>query len=694
MFLKNQIFHRLSASLLAWVVCTPLWAADPSEVPLSDSAATPAPALNAPMPVLRPVPMPPDSSLASATPAASRAVSSPPDPLPSPASTASAENTPSPATVSPDAPAQATPSQNVTINLINLMVKRNLIKKSDADDLIKQAEQEALSAREQAVVAQGRAASTQAQNSAPDAEQTAATPGAPSPAVPADGDDDTVRVAYVPDVVRNQIRDEVKADVMKQAKDENWGAQDNTPEWVHRFHVNGDIRVRYEGDFFPDDNATGQFVNFNAINTGTPFNINGSPLLPPTYNNDQERDRIRLRARIGADIDLGEGFTAGMRVGTGSDNQPVSENQTLGGVNSSTQDQGGDFSKYQIWLDRAFIQYEWGGKPEEDFTFAAGRFDNPFFGTSMIWADDLAFDGFVAKAKYQVTDGVTPFVTAGAFPVFNTDLNFGTNSTEAGQGYKSEDKWLYAAQAGTNWKIDKDFNFKGAVAYYDFDNIQGKVSDPIDQDVFSSVGSGYQGSTDDSRPLFAQHGNTYIALRDVQPGTLPPDTSPDYQYYGLATPFREVALTGQLDFSRFDPFHMALIGEFVDNVAFDRNAILNNGPAVAPGPQNNNNGTSYAGGNLGYNVRLSMGKPSLEKLWDWNVNLTYRYVESDATVDGFTDADFGGPLVGTNLKGYIIGGNLALSKRIWTSLRWMSADAIAGPTYKNDLIQFDLNAKF
>jgi len=27
-------------------------------------------------------------------------------------------------------------------------------------------------------------------------------------------------------------------------------------------------------------------------------------------------------------------------------------------------------------------------------------------------------------------------------------------------------------------------------------------------------------------------------------------------------------------------------------------------------------------------------------------------------------------------------------------VQWMSSDAIAGPVYKNDLIQIDLNAKF
>jgi hypothetical protein len=97
---------------------------------------------------------------------------------------------------------------------------------------------------------------------------------------------------------------------------------------------------------------------------------------------------------------------------------------------------------------------------------------------------------------------------------------------------------------------------------------------------------------------------------------------------------------------------------------------------------------------MGYIVRLELGRPKLEQFGQWNINLTYRYVESDAVVDGFTDADFGGPLVGTNLKGYIIAADFALSPRVWTSLQWMSADVIAGPTYRNDLIQLDINAKF
>jgi len=671
---KKQVFRRwlVSFAFLVFVLLAlPLWADDLA--PASSSPApvtTSAPALDTPMPILRPVPLP-DGTLASA---------SPPDPAPptsavapdAPGSTPPA--TPPSAEAGPSA--SATPSSNAMVNLVNLLVAQHVITQEAGDRLIKQANQEADTARAQI-------ASTQAMAERALTAQAAQAPApAPAPAS-APASDDEVQVAYVPDVVKNQIRDEVTEDVLKQTRNENFVAKDDTPDWVKRFRITGDIRVRYEGDFYPSGSSVGSFTNFNSINTGSGFVIGSSQI--PQYNVDQDRDRFRLRARIGADIDLGQGFTAGMRVATGSDDSPVSENQTLGGTTSGSQ--GGNFGKYEIWLDRAFIKYELGDQPDKDLSFTVGRFDNPFFHTSMIWADDLAFDGAVAQAKYKVADGVTPFLVAGAFPVFNTDLNFSSNQSAK---FSSEDKYLLASQVGTNWTINKDFSAKVGAAYYYFDNIQGQVSDPITSDADP-------GDTDDSRPAFAQNGNTYIELRDYQDPTNPTHVG-ETQYFGLATPFHEFAFTSQLDYSGFDPFHMWLTGEFVKNLAFDRNAILNNGSPNLPGPVNNltnpSDPNSFAGGDTGWIVKLNMGKVALEQLWDWNVNLSYRYVESDATVDGFTDSDFGGSLAGTNLKGYVLGGNVALSPRVWAGLRWMSADAVAGPTYKNYLIQVDLNAKF
>jgi hypothetical protein len=186
-----------------------------------------------------------------------------------------------------------------------------------------------------------------------------------------------------------------------------------------------------------------------------------------------------------------------------------------------------------------------------------------------------------------------------------------------------------------------------------------------------------------------------MALRDIIPSALNNyGTIDQFQYFGLATPFHELAVTGRLDYSHFEPVQISLIGEYVQNLAFNRDAI--GGIAVNNRGPNQPSGAvgSFAGGNTAWIVGLKVGSAALEKRWDWSLSVDYRYLESDSVVDGFNDQDFGTPLSGTNLKGYTVGGMLALSSRVSLGLRWMSANAIAGPTYKNDMIQFDLNAKF
>ena len=644
---------------------------------------------------------------AGSPPSASTAPAAPAQPAEPVAPVAS----PSPAA----SPSPVTRSQNVTINLINRLVQRGVLTKEDAAELIKMAEEDAAAARAEAAqqaaqAAQARQAAqavplpTPAAESAtakelttspqllpdlsalPTLKEIAPAPAAapapqPTPALVM-GPNDTVRVTYIPEVVKKQMRDEIKQEVMEQAREENWAAPRTFPDWVSRIRLFGDIRVRYEGLYYPSGNdATGAFPNFNAINTGPPFDTSGNT-FPPELNVNQNRERVRLRVRTGLEANFGDGFTIGVRGASGENDSPVTENQTLGVANGG---QGGNFSRYALWLDRAFIRYDLGGRPDRDLAITAGRFDNPFFSTTMIWADDLGFDGFVLQGRYQVLRGVTPYITMGIFPVFNTDLNFATNNPSK---FNSEDKWLYAGQIGTTWRINRDFSMNVAVALYHFENIEGKLSTP-----FVPLTSSDAGNTDDSRPAFAQKGNTYMALRRILAtaqnnfGTID-----QFQYFGLATAFRQVAFTGQLDFSHFEPFHVAVQGEYITNYAFDGTAI--NAVAVNNRGPSHSNGTpgGFAGGNTAWIIGLKIGNPILAKRWDWNLFLNYRYVESDAVVDGFCDSDFGGG--GTNLKGFVVGGSLALSPNVWLSLRWLSANEVAGPPFKNDILQVDVNGRF
>lgn len=572
-----------------------------------------------------------------------------------------------------------TPSGSVTINLINKLVKRGILTKEEAAEMIQQAAAEAAAAREQTqadMFAVAQVAAAQAAN-----DQSALANAGVAPA----GEDD-VSVTYIPEPVKAQIKEDIKMQLLAESRGGTikLGPMAMLPEWVTRIRPSVDFRFRYEGDYFPEGNdATGAFPNFNAINTGAPYNVTGNEFAPQ-YNVDQDRNRFRIRVRMGAEMDLTKDVTMGVRVATGENNSPVTTNQTVGLAN---QGQGGNFSKYAIWLDRAFVRYEIGEDPNKNVAFLVGRFDNPFFYTNLIWDDDLGFDGVALQARYEVFDNVTPFFTAGAFPVFNTDFNFSSNQPAK---FPSYDKYLFGGQLGVDWTPTKDWKVKVATSYYYFYNIEGKLSSP-----YTPQSANDASDTDNSRPSFAQKGNTYFPIRNIVP-----DASNDYgainqwQYYGLATKFQEVAVTGRVDYNGFEPVQLSLIGEFVQNLAFNKsdiNAIAVNNRGALDDDLSDSIG-EFEGSPTAWLVDFRVGTPALAKAWDWGVTVGYRWIGSDAVVDGFNDSDFG--LGGTNMQGFTVGGTVALSPNIWLGLRWMGSDSLAGPTFKANIIQFDFHSKF
>jgi hypothetical protein len=680
---RDRVLRRQVLLLvLMWCASTlPGFAADPASSP-SSQAPSAADNKTGPAPVVTPN--------ANATPNAAATPVVSPSPTPTEA-----------ASVSSTAQASPSPSQNAVINLINRLVQRGVLTKEDATDLIQQAETDAARAKEEAAKANAAAAANSefAQSSLLPSpgelkNATALSQAVPQPTPAPEemppalqpGPDNTVRVTYIPEIVKNQLREQIEQDVLRDARraDDKFGPQPLVPDWVNRITLFGDIRLRYELDNFPGGNDnTGAFPNFNAINTGPPFDVQGTS-FPPEYNVDKDRQRFRFRVRVGLNADLGDGFSIGIRGATGENDSPVTENQTLGNANNA---QGGNFQKYSVWLDRAFLKWEAGGLPERDLTITVGRMDNPFFSTTLIWANDLGFDGAAISGRYQIVRGLTPFITAGAFPVYNTDFNFANTSAAK---FDSTDKYLYAVQGGVDWSLNHDFHLKVAGALYDFNNIEGRLSKP-----FTPLTSSDQGNTDDTRPLFAQNGNTYFALRNIVPTAANNNgQSLQFQYYGLATPFHEVAITGRAEYNHFEPFQVSVTGEWVTNTAFDRNGIL------AKNPVNNRASAPsgvigrYVGGNSAWNVYLTLGTPVLQKRWDWNLGIGYRYVESDSVVDGFNDSDFGAPLYGTNLKGYTVFGNLALNPAVYIGFHYYSANSVAGPPFKSDVFQFDIGGKF
>ena len=603
----------------------------------------------------------------------------------------------------------ATPTGNVVINLINKLVERGVLTAGDARSMVTQAQAEAETEKvqnESDMFAIAQIAAVQTMTDQALAEQTGTSAvDASRREMEAD-----MRVSHIPAPVREQlvadIRRELTAGGVSIGGPER--APPGLPALLAQLKPEGEIRFRYEADLYPSSNFDGQnaFVNFNAINTGSPLNILPSALAlnpPPQYNTDQNRNRYRMLVRLGTGIELGDNFSAGLRMATGDNNSPVTANQSMGLAN---QGQGGQFSKYAIWLDRAYIRYDiGGGGPESGLlavgapysmvgpgqttsaagaTFWVGRFDNPFFSTPIIFDNDLGFDGAALRLTYNYNDVFLPSVVAGAFPVFNTDLNFSSNQAEK---YPSYDKYLFAIQGGTQVNLTRNWSTQVAAAYYSFYNIEGQLSSP-----YTQYSEDDAGDTDNSRPSFAQKGNTYRTLRNVVP---PPGSSEllmDYQYFGLATPFQNLALTGKLSYDGWDPITVSLIAEFVRNLAFNSSSInevaVNN---LSVDDDLESDGT-FEGSANAWLVDIEAGHAELDKLGAWQLSFGYRYIGSDAVVDGFNDSDFG--LGGTNMKGFTVAGRLALTPNVYLGLRWYGSESIAGPQYDMNIFQVDLGAKF
>src|SRR6202012_3033679 len=104
--------------------------------------------------------------------------------------------------------------------------------------------------------------------------------------------------------------------------------------------------------------------------------------------------------------------------------------------------------------------------------------------------------------------------------------------------------------------------------------------------------------TDDTRPSFAQNGNTYMALRNITPTAANNfGTIDQFQYFGLASKFHVLALNGRIDYNHFEPVQVSLYGQYVKNLALDSGYVN----SVAVNNRGANDATSgaigsYSGG--------------------------------------------------------------------------------------------------
>jgi hypothetical protein len=401
-------------------------------------------------------------------------------------------------------------ARQTSLNLIDALVEQGVLSREKADALVAAAEKQA---------AEAAAAARRAERAAESRGEGKADPKG------------RVRVPLVPETVKNEIREQIRQEVLAQARSERWAEPNAVPEWLDRIVWEGDVRVRHQAESPAEDNAppSSYLTVLTSGNTtrAADFGTFRSTALTPTANTTEDRDRQRVRARLGVIARINADFSAGIRLATGSATDRVSTNQTL----------GQNFNKNTFLLDRAYLKYEL----PEWVSVSAGRIPNPWFGTDLVWDDDLNFEGIAATlSNRNSVRAFQPFLTFGAFPMREDDPP------------RRDDRWLYGVQGGFQWNLDSDTRLKLGVAYYEYRNVEGRRE--ADN---ASLGAAY-GKYEYEAGL-RQKGNTLFLTNDAFDPTFL-GTSP-VPLWGLASKFKEVNATVALDLAHWDPIRVTLIAE-------------------------------------------------------------------------------------------------------------------------------------
>ena len=495
----------------------------------------------------------------------------------------------------------------------------------------------------QALVDQGVITREKADQMVKSAQEKAAA----NAAAAAKADEGAVRVPYVPQIVKDeiakqvaeQVKPAVVADVVGEAKTEKWGVPGALADWLTRTRLSGSLTLREEDILFPKDNVQNVYLNYYAINQAGGTAQAG---LNAFENVDVDRARFRGRARLAVDSDITDSFTAGLRITTGNTSDLVSETQTLDGT-----------APYAFGLDELYIR--WDGRNSQKFPWLSvvgGRFLNPYgTPTDLIFHKDLTFEGLAATGRLGLGDGSAEqshlFFTAGAHPIQEVALS-------------DHDKWLIGGQLGANFRLGgggQRLRISGA--FFDYFNVSGRLN-PLDSTIYNYTA-----------PQFERQGNTYFDISNTGSSTT--------NLFALASKYRLANLNATYELP-VGPRSLRLAVDAVRNFGYNTAEVSANvGSYVAPRTK-------------GYQSEVSFGDPAVLSLGAWRALVGYRYLQRDAVIDAYTDSDF--HFGGTDATGYYFVGDLGVARRVWVRLRYLSSNAIDGPTLGIDTVQLDLNTIF
>jgi hypothetical protein len=227
---------------------------------------------------------------------------------------------------------------------------------------------------------------------------------------------------------------ELSADLAREAREEKRAAKAVVKEkdfvafrqaagWAESTRLTGDMRVRQET-----------------------IDIDGEP----DFTGSRDKDRQRIRARLGAFTKVNSEVETGIQVASGNGADRRSTNENMDNY----------FDKKAVWLDLAYISYVPVAVPGLK-TFA-GKMKQPWMSMGdVIWDGDINPEGFAAG--YTKKNGTTTFFGSGGYYTLKDAVD--------SEGFEIDnDLGLYQAQVGVAFDVTDSARWTVGASVYDFNN--------------------------------------------------------------------------------------------------------------------------------------------------------------------------------------------------------------------------------
>jgi hypothetical protein len=318
-------------------------------------------------------------------------------------------------------------------------------------------------------------------------------------------------------------------------------------------------RIRFEGDFRPRFDLTHQD-------------------LGEGMENEDLRNRLRFRFRLGASAAINQQFAVGFRVASNEGKNPTSGNVTFG---SGT-------APKTIVIDRVWATWT----PNATLSVTAGKFANPIekpvagFRSELVWDEDLAPEGLTQTITLRrASRGMVRRVAVHLEQWYLQEYS------------RANDSWMLGGQALVDLKPAERATLNLAGGYYGYANV-GPLAQVANGNSLVNI----------SNSVVLEDGTTLEGGKLLRP-------DPANPFDRFASGFGQLHGSASLRLDRFaGEAGLQLYGEVVRNLEAD------------------DHGTGY---------QFGVGLDRIRKLPGWSVAAVWVHIEQEAVLSMFSYSDLG-----------------------------------------------------